>query len=166
MVEQVNVLHRQPLYAFSGLTLQVSLFWILFANLSFLGQALQPTVSSTQFAIEMTSSILIIGLAVLTFVLPHWGIHRKLAEAKLEIQEETSIQIDETQRNLFAALTNGNYKQASELDGAMSSLYRVHEKLQSIPTWPWPPGMIRSFLSAIFLPMLLWIIQEFVSRTL
>lgn len=33
-------------------------------------------------------------------------------------------------------------------------------------TWPWKPGAFRNFLSAVFLPMLLWIALELASRYL
>ncbi len=166
LVEQVNIFHQQSLYAFSGLTLQASLFWILFGNLSFVGMSLQEEVSSAQFAIEMTSSVLIISLAFLTFLLPYWGIHRRLVEAKLQMQEETSVQIDDSQRQLFAAIKNKNHKEINTFDSAISSLYRVNEQVKKIPTWPWAPGVFRNFLSAIFLPMFLWVIQELVPRNM
>ena len=128
--------------------------------------SLQEEGTTAQFTLEMTISILIIGLAFLTFLLPYWGIPRRLVDAKLQIQEETSVQIDASQRQLFAAIKSKNHKKINTFDSAISSLYRVNEQVKKIPTWPWAPGVFRNFLSAIFLPMLLWITQEIVSRLL
>lgn len=163
LVEDVNIFHQQPLYAFSGLAFQASLFWILFGNLSYVSLVLEASGSNINF-VDYSFGIIMMLLAFATFLLPPWGIHKRLVEAKLKVQEETSVQIDETQRKLFAAIKKNDFKEIGGLDAAISSLYRVHEQLKSVPTWPWAPGGLRNFLSAVFLPMLLWLAQELASR--
>ena len=163
LVDQVNIFHQQPLYAFSGLSFQASFFWILFANLSFFSLVIESSFYNVK-AIDFFFWGVMMLLAFATFLIPPWGIHKRLVEAKLNLQEETSMQIDAVQRKLFNAIDKNNFKQIGGFNNAISSLYNMHEQLKSVPTWPWKPGAFRNLLSAVFLPMLLWILQELVSR--
>ena len=65
-----------------------------------------------------------------------------------------------------AAIAAEDYAKVNGLDGAIGSLYKVRDQLKSIPTWPWATGTFRSFLSAVFLPMVLWVLQTLASRYL
>jgi hypothetical protein len=163
LVDEVNIFHQQPLYAFSGLSFQASLFWILFANLSFFSLVIESSFNNVK-PVDFAFWGVMMLLAIATFLVPPWRIHTRLVEAKLAVQEETSVQIDETQRKLFAAIRKNDHKAIGGLDSAISSLYRMHEQLKSVPTWPWKPGAFRNLLSAVFLPMLLWLFQEIASR--
>ena len=36
--------------------------------------------------------------------------------------------------------------------------------LERIPTWPWQPGTLRGVVTALFLPILLWLITRILER--
>jgi uncharacterized membrane protein (DUF485 family) len=165
LVDRVNIFHQQPLYSFSGLTMQASLFWIVMANLNVIQNALGG-LSESEYLFNIAFSTVLITLAFLTFLLPLWGIHRRLAEAKQDVLEENSIQVQSAQKKLYAAIEAEDYAKVNGLDSAIGSLYKVRDQLKSIPTWPWATGTFRSFLSAIFLPMVLWVLQTLASRYL
>ena len=165
LVDHVNVFHQQPLYSFSGLTMQASLFWIVMANLNFIQNALGG-LSESEYVFNYVFSAILITLAFLTFLLPLLGIHRRLSDAKQDVLEENSIQIEAAQNKLYAAIAAEDYAKVNGLDGAIGSLYKVRDQLKSIPTWPWATGTLHSFLSAVFLPMVLWVLQTLASRYL
>jgi hypothetical protein len=165
LVDQVNIFHQQPLYAFSGLSFQASLFWIAFANLSFFSLVIESSFDNVK-PVDFYFWGVMMLLAIATFLIPPWGIHNRLVDAKVDIQEETSMQIDAVQQKLFLAINKEDFKKIEGLNHAASSLYAMHEQLKAVPTWPRKPGAFRNLLSAVFLPMLLWILQELVSRYL
>ncbi|MQC25895.1 MAG: hypothetical protein DWG76_00380 [Chloroflexi bacterium] len=163
LMDTVNVFHQQPLYAFSGLTMRTALFLVGQVYITYVGGNLVDP-SSAEGAINLVLSIVIIPLSIVVVLLPLWGIHQRLADAKGNVLEANSIQLEKTQTKLYAALNKGNYAEIDGLDRGLSSLYKVREQVKSLPTWPWAAGTFRNFLSAIFIPMLLWGLQVLLSR--
>ena len=159
LVETVDLYEQQPLYAFSGLTLQASLFWIFLLNVD---------LAQTLFT-ESTRSALVVGwlfggpmtvVAALTFVLPLTGIHRRLADEKQRLIEENGVRVANSQRALYAALSGEEYEKVDRLDRSITLLDRVKNQIRDIPTWPWRAGTLRNFLTAVFVPMMLWVLQQ------
>lgn len=48
----------------------------------------------------------------------------------------------------------------------LSALYEEKETIERLSTWIWRPGTFTRMLSAIFLPILLWLIREVIGRFL
>jgi hypothetical protein len=165
LVDEVNVFHQQPLYAFSGLTMRTALFLVAQVYITYAGEAIYDP-SAGEEAVNLVLSIVIIPLSLLVVILPLWGIHQRLAEAKGNVLEANSMQLEKTQNKLYAALDKDKYAESDSLDRGLSSLYKVRDELKSLPTWPWAAGAFRNFLSAVLLPMLLWAAQIFLSRFL
>jgi hypothetical protein len=42
---------------------------------------------------------------------------------------------------------------------------RVHH-LARVPTWPWPPSTLRGFVIALVIPILIWLVQFGLQRSL
>jgi hypothetical protein len=169
LVKDVNVFHQQPLYALSDLTMRVSLFMVLILTFNYANTALYATssslaISATEANVNVVFSIALSVLIVLAFILPLWGIHLRLAEAKGEVMEENSMQIEGARQKLYTAISKDDFARVEGLDNATSSLYREREQLAGISTWPWAPGTLRNLLSAVFIPMLLWLLQTAFAR--
>jgi hypothetical protein len=48
----------------------------------------------------------------------------------------------------------------------LSALKEERETIEGLSTWPWRPGTFTRMLSAIFLPILLWLLREVLGRFL
>ncbi len=164
-VPTVNVFHQQPLYAFSGLTLRASLFWVLIVNLNFIN-AMSEDLDASEWAVNLGLGVPLIVLTFATFLVPLMGIHRRLGDAKQAVLEENGRHFSEAQRKLYGAIERDALTEIDGIDRAISSLARVREEVRKLPTWPWTPGTFRTFLSAVFIPMLLWAAQQVLSRSL
>jgi hypothetical protein len=46
----------------------------------------------------------------------------------------------------------------------LTSLIEEESYLHKIPTWPWEPGTLTAVLTAVFLPLMLVVAQQVVSR--
>lgn len=166
LVDNLNIYHQQPLYSFSGLTLQASLFWILLANLGLLNLVLTARDKTAETVINYGLDVLLLLLAFATFLVPLWGTHQRLVRAKQDVLQENSLQIDKAQRKLYRAIDKESNADITKYDNAISSLYRVRTQLKAAPTWPWAAGTLRNFLSAVFLPLIVWALQLFLARYL
>jgi hypothetical protein len=52
------------------------------------------------------------------------------------------------------------------LHNAIRSLVVEKDEIQKVPTWPWPPGMLRGWIASLFLPVVVWVLQWLVERLL
>lgn len=163
MVGKVNIFHQQPLYSFSGLTMRTAFFFLLMVYVAYLGNFLYQA-SASESAINVVLSVVLVPLSTVIVILPLWGIHQRLARAKQEAMEESGTKIEHVQGKIYAVVEKNQYTQIKELDAALNSLYKVRDRLNAIPTWPWNPGTFRNFLSAVFLPLGLWAIQQLLAR--
>jgi hypothetical protein len=160
LVDSIDVYHQQPLYAFSALTYQASLFWLLVINLSLVNALLIQNANTSEALVNFVVAAPMAVVALLTFLLPLTGMHRRLTDEKQRLIEEHGVHVSATQRDLYEALTRRDYATVQSLDQSILVLGRVKEEIHTIPTWPWRPGTLRNFLTAVFVPMALWAMQQ------
>jgi len=169
LVKEINLFHLQPLYAFSGLTMVSSLFWVLILNMNFITNYESYSGQTSSLGDFLLSFVLItpyVFLAFVTFIVPLWGIHIRIQRRKEEAIEENGLQIEKAHQSLYGLLNKGDYRKTAEMEKSLASLYRMREQIEKVPTWPWNAGTLRGFLSAVFLPLGIWLTQQLLSRFL
>lgn len=161
LLGEVNIFHLQPLYAFSGLTMTASLFWLLIFNMNIFGNFVLAQSSGVDLVLAIVFNAPLVVLAFITFLYPLWGIHGRILRKKERALEENGLQIERAHQKLYGQLGKGKYKDAGDFDRPLSSLYKMREQIEKVPTWPWHAGSLRNFLSAVFLPLALWLLQQY-----
>ena len=151
---RVDLFRMRPLYAFSRLTAltAASLTLTLYVDI-----AVQPGVLYDPRVIGMASIIVV--LAVATFAWPLLGIHRLLAEEKGRLLDENSLLLEAKIVELHQGLNRGALDGMENLNMAIASLEIEQNVLNRIPTWPWQPETVRLLVTALLLPLGLWIVQ-------
>lgn len=165
LVDEVNVFHQQPMYAFSGLTMRTALWFLSMVYVTYVSNLLYEA-TLTEDTINLSIAAGLVPASLFVVLVPLLGIHARLVQAKAEVLAKNSHQIEKAQQSLYKAIDRNNAERIKSADAAISSLYRVQEQLKSVPTWPWATGSFRNFLSAILIPMMLWLLQTLASRFL
>lgn len=165
LVDEVNVFHQQPMYAFSGLTMRTALWFLSMVYVTYVSNLLYEA-TLTEDTINLSIAAGLVPASLFVVLVPLLGIHARLVQAKAEVLARNSHQIEKAQLRLYQAIDKNSTEKIKGADAAISSLYRVQEQLRSIPTWPWATGSFRNFLSAILIPMMLWLLQTLASRFL
>jgi hypothetical protein len=49
---------------------------------------------------------------------------------------------------------------------AIQALMEFRTELKGVSTWPWSPGTLRNFITALLLPIVLWGLQQVITRYL
>lgn len=163
LVEEVNLFHLEPLYAFSGLTSRTGMFFILAGVLSYLTNVVFVAGNPQVEGFIFFSSINLV-LAVASFLLPLGGIHTKLVEEKERFSRENDNLILKAYRGLHEKVENGKLDDLSTRRNAISALLDYRHEIEKISTWPWQPGTLRNFVSALLLPIILWLVQGALSK--
>jgi hypothetical protein len=146
----------RPLYAFSGIT---ALTAVTLAIGAYGWTALNPENLQKVDLVSIGILVLITVLALASFVWPLAGIHRLLGEEKGRLLDETNVRLKATIAELHRQIDEGDLEDVSNLNTALSTLEMERTALKAIPTWPWEPETPRLLITALGLPLGLWIIQ-------
>jgi hypothetical protein len=150
---RANLFRIRPLYAFSTVTAltAVSLTIPPYAWLT-LNQILFDPIS-----IAITLPVAALGLVA--FIWPLMGIHRLLLAEKTRVQSEVALRLEAMLAELHRRVDNMDLTEMGALNDAISSLETERNALKKVPTWPWQPETVRLLVTALALPLGLWLIQ-------
>lgn len=165
MVEHVNVFNLQPLYVLSGLTAKTAAAWILLANLTL---ALNVIFNFGMQGLDLSFTIPLllaqVFFALLAFIVPLWGVHRRIEQDKDQVLEQNSHRLESAYRELERRMKEGDLADMDAFQKGAMALVAFRKEITSISTWPWQPATFRGFLSAVLLPILLFVVQQVLVR--
>ena len=154
LVERVNLFQLEPVYAFARLTAQTGVSWVLLAGVTFLIFPFE-LINVTVVALYMTQSLFALG----AFILPLWKVHQRLVAEKRRLLAGVNRRVEKTIERLHQALDGDDLARVKEIDTALGGLASERNVLSAIPTWPWSTATISGFVSALVLPIALFLIQ-------
>jgi len=147
-----------PIYAFSRVTSVVGLGYIFAAYYTFVfNGAFQ---AGNAFGLATLGGIIALGIAC--FVVPLWSIHGRLTQEKAVLTRGASLRAKVLQDDLYRRIDSGNVAGIKDVTDAAAGVHAAGERIARLPTWPWPPQVLRGFLSAILLPVVVYLITRVV----
>lgn len=160
---RLNMYNPGPIYAFSGVTARSAILFMLVPTLWFVTD---PAQLSTGFVAGILAGIVLAGVALTVFILPLWGIHKRLVQAKDELLGQAGTRIQNTTTALHQITDTQAWDNATKIKDAILGLETEQRIIEKMPTWPWAPGAFRILLTAILLPIILFVIQFVIQRFL
>jgi hypothetical protein len=160
-MKKINMFHLTPVYAFSGLTAQTA---VGFAILIAVTQLLYPYSMTDANVLVLYLSQVLLALAV--FVLPLRHAHLRLAAGKQRLQADAAHRMETALHHLHEAVDDQNIGALDGLNKIVAAITNERDILAKIPTWPWPPGMLRTVTTVLFVPIALFLIQAILRRWL
>lgn len=157
----IDLYKMGPLHGFSKVT---ALTAASLAGSTYGWYALNADILSDSIALGV--ALPITALALVTFVWPLLGVHRLLVEEKERMLAEASSRFEAATAELHQRLDRGELAGMDELNKAIASLEIELNVLSGIPTWPWRPETLRLFVTALALPLGLWLAQYVLQRIL
>jgi len=158
----VDVFDREPIYAFSRLTVMAGLGYSVAAYYSL-------TVNGA-FQVGNAASALFIGgtmlFAVLVFTVPMWGIHERLNREKEALIRDVERRTNALVTELYARVDAGEFESTGVITSALSGTQALRERIDRLSTWPWPPQVLRGFVSALVLPLVIFILTRYLGDLL
>lgn len=155
----IDPLDRAPVYAFSGLTAPVGLAYVLTAYFSL-------TVNAA-FQAGNLVSLGFIGAGTLTgiaaFIAPLWGIHDRLTREKEVRLRDVERHLGRLERELYARVEAGAFETTKVIIDTYAGVDALRERVARLPTWPWPPELLRGFVSALLLPIVVFLLTRVIS---
>lgn len=163
VADRIDLFNPAPLYAFSRLT---SLTGAALIAVIALGVVLNPaSLQGNGFVyIWLPWLVGFPVVALLVFVAPLRGMHGRLARMKGDLREASEERIKAVLGELHADVDAMDLSRADGLQKSLASLLQEREIVAKLPTWPWSTATLRGFLSALLLPIVLFLIQRFLAQ--
>jgi hypothetical protein len=105
-------------------------------------------------------------LALITFLVPLWGIHQRLVDEKERCLGESSTRMTNALGNFRRAVETNAAEQALQNKDLVAALEYEYNLYSKVPTWPWQPDTFRLIISALLLPFVLFVVQFVMQRLL
>lgn len=157
LASRIDLYEPAPLYAFSHLTARTGVGLVVLTAYSFL---IDPSLNP--LTIALTALVLLVAAAA--FVLPLEGMHRRIVTEKERLQLEANRRLKTTLARLHQSVDDGNLSFSDALNKTLESLQLERDAIARMPTWPWEPGTLRAFVSALLVPLVLWLIIRALER--
>ncbi len=162
---KLDLFRANQLYAFSALTLRMGIGWLI---IIYSGVIFYPALARN--IPWISGAALILAGITASFLTTLFDIHTRIHNIKTQHLEE----IDHRLQTAFAALhhyIDATGEGETEATPSLGPLREIIDALlvergviAKIPTWPWQPGTLASFLTAILLPLIVWIMQSILKR--
>jgi hypothetical protein len=160
LVEHIDLYNLGPIYALSSFMGKASLIllFILYSNL-----VSDPNNLQISGFLQGSFAISIVALA--GFILPLLGINRRLVAAKAQLMQESGSQVRAAFDRLSKEQASKSLANIGNTRQLVDAVVRKREYIQGIPTWPWQSGTFRNLLLGVFLPIMIWLVQQVLLRT-
>jgi hypothetical protein len=174
-VVTVDLLGPGPLHAMARLTARSAIVLILFQLLVF---APLPNVTAEARLALILSSLPFIGLSVAAFFVPLRGYRSRLASEKGVRLASVSRRIEQATASLHAVVDAATAEaldpetarlaqtRVDALNKALSSLLQEREFVGKLSTWPWDMSTLGAVLTAVALPIVLFLLTRLAERLL
>jgi len=158
----INPFDRGPLYAFSRLTMLSGLGYVLVGYYTLTVNGAFTAGNLVAVAVLTFSFVAGIG----TFMVPLWGIHERLVDEKALLVRDVEDRIGRMGTEIYRRIDAGEFDRSKIVSDALAGVTQLRDRIQRLPTWPWPPQLLRGFVSALVLPIAIYVLTRLVSTQL
>jgi hypothetical protein len=160
----IDLFSLGPAHAFSGLTGRTGLGLILLLILISIPAPWETTASFSVSAFDVFAYAGLAVLAIVVFAVPLEGMRDRLIREKKQALAEVEALYLTASNRLFGDVRDEHYEDMTNTKDALRALLDHHDRLDKVSTWPWNPGTIRGFSSALLLPIFLLLVAQFIER--
>ena len=163
--QAIDLFRTGPLFAFSRLTARTGIALILLVTAAYAASA-QTFDSGTAFALWLPWLVGLPALAIAAFVVPLEGSHRKIVAEKDRLRDGSESRVKGVLDEISRDVDDGDLSHLSALGPALGVLIQQRDIISKLPTWPWSPSTARGLVSAVTIPLLLFILQRLLTPLL
>ena len=155
----IDPFDRGPVYAFSSFTVQIGLAFLV------CGYYTITVNSAWQSGNPVGLAVLgvVIALGAACFILPLWGIHDRLVGEKEALLAGVEDRMGKLADELYRRIDAGEFDGTKVINEAIAAAGAVQDRIARLPTWPWPPQVLRGFLTALLLPVVVYLISRLIA---
>ena len=158
---RIDPFDRGPVYAFSRLTVVAGLGYVLVGYYSLTVNG--AFSAGNLLAVAALGASIIVG--IVTFVVPLWGIHERLVDEKEVLARGVEERVSRIGTEMYRRVDAGEFDGSKVMSDALAGMTTLRDRIEHLPTWPWPPQLLRGFVSALVLPLVIYVLTRLVSTS-
>jgi len=101
-----------------------------------------------------------VAIAVVTFLVPLYGTHGRLVEEKQRLEADADTRLRGLVAEINQFIDSRRLGEVEPLNKALGAVIQQRDLVSRLSTWPWSTGTARALITAILLPVLLFVIQR------
>jgi hypothetical protein len=161
-IPAIDLFDQSPLYALSSMTSLTAIGLILLLVPSVF---LIPAAAGASYILISAAWYgFSLAVAIGAFFVPLRGIHARIASDKARLRGEVGRRMSGTLEAIHRAVDAGDTAAVTAGHQALAALTAERDLVVKVPTWPWSTGALARFLSAVLLPIGLWLVTRFLER--
>lgn len=164
MVKSINLFHLEPLYAFSGFTSRVGIYFVFQVTIGYITGVILSHHEIGWFVIFIGLTSL--SIAVAAFLWPLGGMHARLQKEKESVSAENDRRIENAFHEVHHRMDQKRTAGLSDFRSGLAAMMDLRQEIRRISTWPWDATTLRTFIAALFVPLTAWLIQQLLLGTL
>jgi hypothetical protein len=153
----IDPFDRVPVYAFSGVTVRTALTYVLIGY-----YALTVNGAFQEGLVGVVVLAVTFGFGVACFVVPLWGIHDRLVREKAELLLQVEHRLGRVGDELYRRVDAGQFDGTKVVTDALTGVTSLRDRISRLPTWPWPPNLFRGLISALLLPVIVYLVSRLI----
>jgi hypothetical protein len=158
----VNIFETGPLYALSRVTALTAIALLSIPYLALILGASSVVQWDSPQNVIATGFFMLVALVALVW--PLLGAHRLLQESKIRRKSEVARRLEAVTDELHRRADARDYTEMVNMDHAIDGLTKEQSALDKVSTWPWAPETVRAVVTALLLPVALWIVTRVLER--
>jgi len=161
----INHIHRQatritifqstPVYAFSALSARTGIGLVFFSII-----IIGLNTSSGLDLVSLSVVAIFMLASVAAFLLPLNGMHQYLVTEKARLMGEANHRIEVMIAKLHQRIDTDSLEKIGDLNSALGGLITERDFLEKLSTWPWNSATLRGFITAVLLPIVLYLVTR------
>ncbi len=155
-ISKIKFHEMNPIYALSKFTAKCGLVILLFLYVNPI-YVMAPGIVNETFFITIWGPLSLVPLAA--FILPLLEVNQAISTEKEHLLNEIGVRIENAKQELYKRLDSNEYQDMVQFQRGIMALFSFRDDVENTPTWPWKPETLRWLLTALILPLGLWIIQ-------
>ena len=169
LIRTITALHTDvamfqltPLYKLSRVTAATAAAWSGGITIGALTIFTISQVLSDPVAVLIELGV--ISLALVTFVWPLLGIHRVLETEKSRLHLDARERMREAILELKRRQDKAEYESVGAMNDVLDALLKQQGVVDKISTWPWRTGTVGALATAVFLPLVIWVLTHLLAQ--
>jgi hypothetical protein len=158
----IDPFDRVSVYAFSYVTAMTGVAYVISGYYTLtLNSAFQ---AGNPIAIAVLAGVFVIGIAC--FFLPLWGIHERLVQEKQILVRDVELRLKRLSQEMYRRIDAGEFDGTKVVSDALAGVSDARKRIFEVPTWPWRPQVLSGFLSALLLPVAVYLLTRTIGSQL
>lgn len=154
----IDPFYPQPLYALSEITSSTAILHLV-VSYGWLATMTNGSLGTFPTGLGLYIIVGVLSLGVFIFVMPLWGAHRLLVEAKNRALNRNANSYKTALEELNRAIASRELNEIEVWQKAIAAADLERRRVDGLATWPWSPESFRNFIFALFVPIIVWLIQ-------